>query len=250
MLINHYGHIGTDDYSNIRALWRREEQQHVRYAIFDFDISVIFPATLPPAKRRLPSNLSFQGTFDRPHDTMQGELDYDPFTFDVGCLGVLFCNNFHVRPPIYNLKKILTYADTSGNYPQVLIPLVPMLAPLLDRMTTRHIQRRFTALQALQFFDEHVYPSIPEDLLRCLPPPHSIPDLPYDESDRWFQLPDDFVESWHHFQEPKLSRWTRLLRDICANRFGRATVMFIRRIIGLMRVHIGNIGNNYDDAVS
>lgn len=100
MLINHYGRIGTDDYNNIRALWRREEPHHVKYALFDFDISVMFSPTLPPVKRRLSSNLSFQGTFNRPHDTMQGELDYDPFAFDVGCLGVMFCNMFHVRPPI------------------------------------------------------------------------------------------------------------------------------------------------------
>jgi hypothetical protein len=138
------------------------------------------------------------------------------------------------------VKKSLIYADTNGAT-QLLIPLVPMLAPLLDQMTTCHIQRRFTALQALQFFDEHVYPSIPEDLLCCLPPPKSNSNLLYDESDRWSQLPDDFVENWRHFQEPNLSQRTRLLREICAYRLGRAAVMFIRRIIGFMNMDIRNV---------
>lgn len=109
-------------------------------------------------------------------------------------------------------------------YMQLLVLLVPMLAPLVDQMSC-HIQRRFTALQALQFFDKH---SIPEVLL--LPSSISGPNLLYDESDRWSQLPDDFVR---HFREPKLPRKTKLLR------LGHATVVSIRRI---KQVGIKNVG--------
>jgi len=58
----------------------------------------MFPPTSTTVERRLPYNLSWDGTMNQPHDTSQGELDYDPFAFDVGCLGVLFCQKFQVRP--------------------------------------------------------------------------------------------------------------------------------------------------------
>ncbi|KAF8511773.1 hypothetical protein JB92DRAFT_2932229, partial [Gautieria morchelliformis] len=41
--------------------------------------------------------MSWIGGQDQPYDTRQGELDYGPFAFDVGCLGVLFCKHFQVH---------------------------------------------------------------------------------------------------------------------------------------------------------
>ena len=42
------------------------------------------------------SFLSWWNSYNKPANTALGELDYDPFAFDVGCLGVLFWNRFGV----------------------------------------------------------------------------------------------------------------------------------------------------------
>jgi hypothetical protein len=70
------------------------------YVLVDFNISIQFPQSSTPAERRLPPEFSWCGPYARPADTDQGELDYDPFAFDVGCLGVLFWDNFKVRGSI------------------------------------------------------------------------------------------------------------------------------------------------------
>ena len=79
----------------MRRTLRRED--HLVYAITDFDLSIMFPNTAAREECRLPSKLSWAGGGDQPNDTSQGELDYDPFAYDVGCLGVLFCHEFQVR---------------------------------------------------------------------------------------------------------------------------------------------------------
>jgi hypothetical protein len=62
-------------------LWKKNRNSsQLVYAIFDFDIAIMFSSSATVAERRLPN---------QPHDTAQGELDYDPFAFDVGCLGIL-----------------------------------------------------------------------------------------------------------------------------------------------------------------
>jgi hypothetical protein len=95
VLMNHFG-AGNYDYQMLRQASRREGR--LVYAMFDFDVSFIFPSSSTLEQRRLPYHLSWWGTFSPLHDTAQGELDYDPFAFDVGVLGVLFCHNFQVGP--------------------------------------------------------------------------------------------------------------------------------------------------------
>ncbi|TDL14140.1 hypothetical protein BD410DRAFT_699639, partial [Rickenella mellea] len=103
-----------------------------RYCLFDFNLSVIFPPDKPFKDCRLPSYLAEQGApWFHPPDVLQGELDYDPFAFDVGCMGNLFLGEF-----------------------EYLVPLIPRLGPLFDRMTTHNIPDRLTAAQALEFCDK------------------------------------------------------------------------------------------------
>lgn len=64
------------------------ERGLVRYCLFDFDISMIFPPNASAMDCRLDSSLSNWGiSLYHPPDTKQGEFDYDPFPFDVACLG-------------------------------------------------------------------------------------------------------------------------------------------------------------------
>ena len=103
-----------------------------------------------------------------------------------------------------------------------------MLAPLMDGMTTRDLTRRFTASQALQFFEDF-YPQLSNQVLDTTPPKQSSGGAFYDEVDRWSHLPDDFLRVWSHLREPKLPLWSKLLRRICEADWGYVTVQWVRR---------------------
>lgn len=95
VLINH---IGRYDQVAKNPLRRRLRSEHrALYAIIDFDCSIMFPRTSTPSERRLPARDSLIIGGNYTYDTAQGELDYDPFAYDVGALGQHFCEMFQVR---------------------------------------------------------------------------------------------------------------------------------------------------------
>jgi hypothetical protein len=85
MLINHFSYndiISRDERCAHRAT------QDVCYCLFNFDIALI----ILDGVHHLPSTFSFVGSpFHHPPDTGQGETTYDPFAFDVACLGNALC---------------------------------------------------------------------------------------------------------------------------------------------------------------
>ncbi|KAF8526725.1 kinase-like domain-containing protein, partial [Gautieria morchelliformis] len=176
ILVNHFGAFTDNPSNDLRRKLRRDGR--LVYAIMDFDISMIFPPTATREECRLPSHLSWIGGQSQPHDTRQGELDNDPFAFDVGCLGVLFCRCF-----------------------QHFTSIVPMFAPLMDRMTTRDISRRFTASQALEFLESFAS-ELTLEQLEFPAPPWKPGQPPYDKYDRWAGLPETFIKDWDNFREP------------------------------------------------
>ncbi len=72
-------------------------QKYLRYALNDFNVSLIFPPEVSLRDFRIPSYLSSWGIDDRPYGVLEGEVDFNPFLYDVGCLGILFCEEFQVR---------------------------------------------------------------------------------------------------------------------------------------------------------
>jgi hypothetical protein len=88
-----------------------------------------------------------------------------------------------------------------------------MLAPFLDRMTTRNIPLRFSASEALQFFENFV-PGIPDEV-KDLGFQRGSKVL-YDQWDRWEGLPPDFIEKWKEYREPPIPYSTSVLRWICS----------------------------------
>ncbi|KAG6881814.1 hypothetical protein C0995_000518, partial [Termitomyces sp. Mi166 len=167
-------------------------QGKLTYAFYDFDGSTMFPPSMSLDECRLPSCVSYDTFYDqRPGDTLQGELDFNPFAFDVGMLGVMFCKEF-----------------------QHMTHVVPMWAPLFDRMTTRDVGRRFKASEALQFFEEQVIPLTPKSILSLTPDANRAYKA-YDYYDRWKYLDSDFVEKWAAYREPPVPRHIRFLREIC-----------------------------------
>jgi len=105
-----------------------------------------------------------------------------------------------------------------------------MLAPLLDRMTTRDLQLRFTASEALHFFEE-IYSQLTEDELgRPVETRFEFLelDLQYDEYDRWKRTPIAFTEKWAAYREPPIPWTTRVLRAICRRPWMCHVVPWIR----------------------
>ncbi|KAH9480222.1 hypothetical protein JR316_0006820 [Psilocybe cubensis] len=93
-LVNHCLH---DDYV-LHPTIRRElrSQDRLLYAIFDFDQSIKLPHGVDRSQFRLPYYKSW-GTYNVVSDTAQGEYDFNPFIFDVGALGVIFCRRFQLN---------------------------------------------------------------------------------------------------------------------------------------------------------
>ena len=64
---------------------------------------MMLPADTDRTQCRLSYKLSWDGTGYQPHDTMQGEFDYNPFAYDVGTLGSVLCAHYQVNPVIVYL---------------------------------------------------------------------------------------------------------------------------------------------------
>ncbi|KAG6887084.1 hypothetical protein C0995_001681 [Termitomyces sp. Mi166 len=214
ILVNHVSKDFFDDHSRFRRLLR--SQGKLTYAFCDFDGSTMFSPSMSLDECRLPSHVSFNTLwYQVPADTSQGEFDFHPFAFDVGMLGVLFCNEF-----------------------QHLMRVAPMLAPLLDRMTTRDIERRFKASEALRFFEEEVLPQTPEYVLSSWIPQRDSPTGSYDTFDRWAGLDPTFVDKWAAFRESPVPLYLKFLRYICEYPWVFDTVSCIRRVARFIRIRM------------
>jgi len=96
-LINHFGNE-----FNIKNVFRRRLRASGKatYMLFDFDAALMLPRTSAQCEVRLPASCSFEiSSVVWPPDTMQGELDYNPFVFEMGCLGIYLCTYFQVSFP-------------------------------------------------------------------------------------------------------------------------------------------------------
>lgn len=65
------------------------------YALIDFDLSIMLAPDIRRESFRLPRQKSWAGTYCH-SDVLQGELDYNPFAYDVGILGAVFCESYQV----------------------------------------------------------------------------------------------------------------------------------------------------------
>ncbi|CAL1698420.1 unnamed protein product [Somion occarium] len=147
-----------------------------RFALCDFGLSVKFSPETPPCARVCPASESEWGYFEfHPPDAANGESVYDPFAYDVACLGGLLC-------------KTIGY----------MTPLIPPLAPFLDRMITPDISARYTASEALEAFVQ-LMESLDSEFLgktRAPSPPEGSTYI-WQAYDRWANLPEEFVRE--HF---------------------------------------------------
>ena len=73
----------------------------VIYNIIDFDYALI----IPPYCLYREAEESLATSIHYPRVTRQGELEYNPFAYDIGALGMMFCNLFQVILLYNALKK-------------------------------------------------------------------------------------------------------------------------------------------------
>lgn len=173
--------------------------QPPRYCLYDFNWSVIFPSNFPREECRLSSNIAFQTwPYHRPPDALSGDLTYDPFAYDVACMGDMLSEAFDVR------FTNLFFHQLIWDY-QYHIEKIPLLAPLFDRMTTHVIKSRFTASQAHEFAEMIERDMTPDILNVCFPyaPRHIL------NTDRWKILDASFVKTWSSFRTPPMGLWLR-----------------------------------------
>ena len=94
VLMNHFADDFSIDFHPGRATLRK--QGKALYALMDFNLSIMAPTDIKRNQYRRSYRDSLDGTWPQPFDTAAGEFDYNPFAFDVACLGVVFCLRYQV----------------------------------------------------------------------------------------------------------------------------------------------------------
>lgn len=203
-LVNHFSSSDTESRSHLRGRLRAHGK--LAYAIYDYNISIFLPPDVSRKGFRLPYNMTWEGTYFNVPDVSAGELDYDPFAYDVGVLGYLLSLDY-----------------------QHLCPDLHLLAPLIDGMTTRTIRKRFTANQALEFLKANLDTLTDDKLEKAFYKPGQYV-LYYLYDGRWDQVPDDLAQRWDKYKEPPLPRTAKFMRWICEIEKVASFIRIMRRV--------------------
>ena len=111
-----------------------------------------------------------------------------------------------------------------------MVPAVPALAALFDRMTTHIIDDRFTAEEAYQFF-QATTAYLPDDV-RKTPVPLLVGfDAMVDAGVYWSKLSASDQMVWGRHRTPPRLWWMRVLGRIVQYDYGFKLVLLIRRIL-------------------
>ncbi|EIW63542.1 uncharacterized protein TRAVEDRAFT_17848 [Trametes versicolor FP-101664 SS1] len=206
MLMNCYNPYSPKNARDL--LYGHRSPSDVHYCIYDFDISRIFPPNAPLNACRRPASDSYEGAPPyHPLDASCGEYYYDPFAFDVGCLGNLYRTFF-----------------------STMVPLIPLLAPLFDKMTTHRVADRFTAAQAAEFI-ESAFAELPESALMTPVSLKTEWECVDDSDNYWTRTTVEFRKQWAHFRVPSLPWTSKLLMQFASSDMGWSVLCFIRRTL-------------------
>jgi hypothetical protein len=179
----HYNRFSPDEDARVKF----RENGPIRYGLFDFDLAVIVSQTSSPCL--LPVEMARVGSpWHHPSDADEGSF-YDPFKFDVACMGqMLFFYNvsrFSISEPPRDMLR-------SGWNWQHLTPIMPLLAPLIHRMSTQDLEYRFTAAEALAFcrYIRRTYSDLNAELPSQLSVEMEV------GADPWRYLPSEYARLW------------------------------------------------------
>lgn len=207
---------------------RRTSQPGAQYCIFDFDTSIQLPPDTCLREARRPARESrITVSPFQPADIDLGEHAYNPFAYDVACLGNVYRVYFSVSPSHnFSLRAYRAYLC----YAQRAAAAVPLIAPLLDRMTDHETPKRFTAEEALAFLNG-VISQLPAHVWNA---PVSLkadfwwPAIP---AACWSWTPPGFVECWSHYQTGSWTWGERVIDRLCSWPMGWRTVCYVRAML-------------------
>ena len=101
-----------------------------------------------------------------------------------------------------------------------------MLAPLFDKMTTHDLKRRFTAEEALEFF-QNEYSELTEEQLGC----RTYYDIDRSSFDCWDRIPPHLAVKWACHRTPPVPPSYPVLRWLCKRRPMEHVLPWIRWLI-------------------
>ncbi|KAF9484222.1 hypothetical protein BDN70DRAFT_872923 [Pholiota conissans] len=181
------------------------------YALTDFDLSLMLPAETDLRSCWLPIAESYPGTDDKPYGVLHGELSFNPFAYDVGCLGIALSSMF-----------------------QHLCPSLPLLGPLLSGMLTSNIDERLTAREALEFLTENRR-AMPE--YETLQPSEAGYATNWECCDHWLSLSPMLTAKWarYKFEHPSYFM-QQVVAPLCQRVWGLKLVQFVRRFVSFKLV--------------
>ncbi|KAI0645513.1 hypothetical protein C8Q79DRAFT_1119239 [Trametes meyenii] len=208
MLINRYD--PTSESTDKEALAEYINSGAARYCLFDFNLSIQLPPDTCLRSCRRPAIESVTAlTSYTPDDIALGQPFYNPFAFDVGCLG--------------NMFRYFYWGAASA---------APLLAPLFDMMTTHDLARRFTAGEALEFLD-YAWSQVPESVRNA---PLSLRASFYsrDRPDMYWSItPTGFEDQWSHYKTPPRSTTAYILSHILRIPYAWPLVTLVRQVLNI-----------------
>ncbi|TBU25143.1 hypothetical protein BD311DRAFT_670288 [Dichomitus squalens] len=182
----------------------------VAFCFFDYDLAIQLPKDVSLRDARRPAWEGNRGSLEyHPHDISLAQPEYNPFAYDVACLGNLFLHHF---------------TDA--------IPVVPQLAPLFSRMTTHVINERFTAAEALSFYDENLS-RLPDDLLAHPLALSTGFEQLWDPDVYWSLLAPQDRQRWQLYRVPPRSWGQQLLAWVVETEMGWRIIRGLRRILNV-----------------
>ncbi len=107
---------------------------------------------------------------------------------------------------------------------------MPQLAPLFAQMTTHSIDQRFTAAEALAFFQDH-FGNLPDNVL-ATPVVLTLNFEPLNDPEvYWSLLSAEDSERWEGFRVPRRSWFQRLLQRVAETQVGWRLLRAVRRLL-------------------
>ncbi|KAI9067541.1 hypothetical protein FKP32DRAFT_1609404 [Trametes sanguinea] len=186
------------------ALPEHRRSNHVCYSLIDFDIALQMSEDIPLGSCRLPASAAYIGSaLYQPPDVRLGEHEYNPYAFDVASLGNIFRIHFSSA-----------------------VAVVPLLAPLFDKMTTHIISNRFTASESARFIDA-IIAQLPAASLDA----HVELERSYDRDIHWSFTNTEFRTHWALYKTPTRPWRAWVLNKLVMLPMGWPVIRFIRRML-------------------
>lgn len=106
-LVNHISSVWSNNIAKTDYHGYLKLKGALRYCIMDFDLAMVLDEETYGSNPRLPIELVKRVGFGaRPYETMHAYIDFDPFKYDVACLGMHFSDYFSVSSTPQSFEQL------------------------------------------------------------------------------------------------------------------------------------------------